>query len=82
MLYSTAEIECLLTSPFSSELVHVLKQCVEGEKDILAEALEIIGILVENGWLITCIIIIILLYMGCLSPLNAEEGSQVVAGWS
>ena len=47
--YSTADIESLLTSPLSSALPLVLKLCANEDEDIFLVALDIIGLLVENG---------------------------------
>lgn len=51
---SAADIESLLSSPLSSALPLVLELCVkEDDEDILLVALDIIGVLVENGLFIT-----------------------------
>lgn len=49
---SIAELESLLTSPLTNALPNVLKRCVNDEVDVLELVLEVIGILVENGWFI------------------------------
>jgi hypothetical protein len=52
--FSTADIESLLNSPLSSALPLVLELCVKEEEDILLVALDIIGLLIENGLFIIC----------------------------
>ena len=47
-LYTTAEIESLVTSPLSNALFKVLKSC-NVEQDVLELAVEIISMLAENG---------------------------------
>lgn len=51
----TADIESLLNSPLSSALPLVLELCVKEEEDnILLVALDIIGLLIENGLFVIC----------------------------
>ena len=48
---SAADIESLVSSPLSSALPLVLELCIKEEEDVLLAALDVIGLLIENGLL-------------------------------
>lgn len=47
-IYTTAEVESLMTSSLSNALLSVLKKH-NGQRDILEVVIEIIGVLADNG---------------------------------